>query len=90
MRGSGLTVVLTVCEYQIQISILIQIVLEYPLKDTLFGNVDILTAVTESASAKSIETFCYPFLFSHTDPPFPFIQYNCYLTKKRNFAAPVS
>ena len=82
--------ILAVSEYQIQITVLIQIVLEDTLKDTLFGNVDILTAVTESTSAKSIKTFRYPFLISHNGPPFPFIRSNCYLTKKRNFAAPVS
>ena len=45
---------------QIHIAVAVQIILKNPLQNTLFGNVNILTAVAEGAAAEGFKAFGDP------------------------------
>lgn len=53
-------VYLVVGNCQVDVAVVIQIVLENALQDTLFGNVQILTAVAEGATAKGFKALGDP------------------------------
>ena len=59
---------LAVAEYQVEVSVLVQIELVDALKHTGAGDIQILSGIAEGALSKVFESLCFPGFFSHNGP----------------------